>query len=98
MSIKPGDLVVVIASHASCGCPDVHTGKVGTVSCIRPSRTGFLRCAECNHRTHYPGLVAVIPDIDKNLVFELGRLKKIPPLEREDARTEAKVLAREDAA
>jgi hypothetical protein len=93
-TIKQGDLVVVIASFSKCRCPVLHLGKVGTVSEVRPSKTGFLRC-RCNDRRHYPGLVAVIPDIDPDIVFELGRLKKIPPLEREDARTEAKILARE---
>jgi hypothetical protein len=96
-TINVGDLVVVIARHLGrCGCPNANIGKVGTVSDVRTSRTGFLRCGYCNDRVYYPGLVAVIPDIDKNIVFELGRLKKIPPLEREDARTEARMLAQEE--
>lgn len=80
--ISVGDLVQVVrhSTFAKC-CPDKggQLGRIFVVGILRPPASGYMRCVHCDRRYPFDGLVAKASAQD--LAFELGRLKRIPPLD-----------------
>jgi hypothetical protein len=79
--IKAGDLVMVVRKSDLHQCSKPSNGKIGhifVVHKVAPTRTGYIRCALCDQRFEYNGLIAT--DLEADRVYQLRRLKRIPPL------------------
>jgi hypothetical protein len=73
--IKVGDLVVVVRR----GCSDRHLGRIFVVQDIRPSA---IACKHCGTTHGFSlGMPLAFPDTEVNRGFEIGRLKRIKPLD-----------------